>query len=204
MRKVINATILAVVLICLDGCKQRLKSDDFVQYIHSEDKGLRKVKAIGGFEYNIQYRPYDYIMLMECKGDWTHYEKEKRGAELKGTSWFSLSIKRSDNEISPLRYGISSLEDYNSRLNYFLNEAERDIWLVYDGKTIQPASYFFENNYNLTAQETIVVGFFLPEGELKPVKSMQLCYNDRTFNTGIIKSNFSEEALKNIPNLIIN
>jgi len=202
MRKVINCIGIVFLFLSLASCKKNMKAGEYVSYVSKNDNGLRKNTVVDGFEFCMQYRPYDYIILMESKGNFKSYDLEKRSSELKGTAWFSITIKRSDNNSTPLRYGITSIEEYNQRLNYYLNEAKKDIWLVYDNETIHPASYLFENNYNLTPQETIMVGFFLPAGEDYPKKNMQLSYNDQVFKSGIIKATYSEDALRNIPNLV--
>jgi hypothetical protein len=199
--KVINNVLFVIVLLSCAACKHRMRLADYVSYINNKENGFKKISQIDGWEFCIQYKPYDYIMLMENKGNFKGYDLEKRKAELMGTAWFNISIKRADNGISPLKYGVASIEEYNCRLNYYLNEASKDIKLVYDKRTLQPISYLFENNYNLSPQETIVVGFYLPEGEYYPEKNMRISFVDRVFKNGIINATYSEETLKNAPNL---
>lgn len=202
MEKVIRFII--VVLLCCScfSCKKNLKAVEYAEFIRNKKNGLVKITELDGYEFTMQYRPYDYIILMESKGDFSGYDLNKRSADLKGTAWFSIVIRRTDNRITPLKSGLSSLEEYNMRLNYFLNEAKNDIWLLYDNITIQPTSYLFENNYNLTPELTMLAGFILPSGEDYPRKNMQLSYNDQVFKSGIIKAAFSEGALNEIPNLV--
>ena len=121
---------------------------------------------------------------------------------LKGTAWFNISIKRADGSITPLKYGIANLDEYNQRLNYFLNNAKDDIRLIYDADTLRPSAYLFENNYNLTPQETMVVGFTLPVSEDRPEKAMQLSFTDQVYKNGIIKVMYSREVLNKIPGAI--
>jgi hypothetical protein len=99
-------------------------------------------------------------------------------------------------------YGITSLDEYNLRLDYFLNRAKDDIKLLYGSDTLHPSSYLFENNYNLTPQETIVVGFNLPGNDPFPIKDMQISYCDRIYKNGIIKTTYRSEILKQIPTVI--
>lgn len=186
------------------SCRHKLATADYVSYVTKKESGLKKIIEIDGFEYSVQYKPHEYIMLMESKGDFSSYNLKKRTADLKGTAWFNISIKRADNHTTPLKYGVSSLDEYNARLQYYLNEASKDIWLLYGSDTILPASYLFENNYNLAPMETMVVGFLLPPGDKYPKKQMQLSYNDIVFKNGIIKAFYTEEALKNIPGLTLN
>ncbi len=202
MRKATNLIVYGLMFFCCFSCKHSMKAADYIRYINNKENGFKKILQIEGWNFCMQYRPYDYIMLMENKGQLNGYDLEKRKSELNGTAWFNISIKRIDNSITPLRYGISSIEEYNTRLNYYLNEAEKDITLIYGSDTLRPVSYLFENNYNLSPQETMVVGFYLPKGENDPRKNMQLSFIDRVFKNGIIKAEFSEDVLKNIPNLV--
>lgn len=202
MRKAVKILGIVVVMLSCVSCQQNLNRSDYSNYVSDKENDLKKVSSIDGWEFCIQYRPYDYIALMENKGMGTEHDLDKRKSELAGTAWFNISIKRADNSNSPLRYGISSLEGYNERLNYYLNEAANDIRLTYGKDTLSPMSYLFENNYNLTPQETIVVGFSLPEGELRPCKNMRISMVDRVFRNGIINAEFSVETLEKIPALV--
>jgi len=201
MRKAINIFWVLILLGMCDACKRTLKIADYVRYVNGKENGLLKKVEVDGFEYSVQYKPYDYIILMENKGSMMSENTGKRKAELAGTAWFNISIKRNDNTTTLLRYGLSSLDQYNTRLDYYLNKAQNDIWLLYGKDTIHPASYLFENNYNLTPQETMVVGFYLPKGDNCPKEKMQLSYNDQVFKNGIIKVTYAEKILDNIPDL---
>ncbi len=189
-------------MLCCAACRHSLNISEYSKYISDKENGLKKISVIDGWEFCMQYRPYDHILLMENGGKVSGHDLDKRKTELAGTAWFNISIKRTDNSITALKYGIGSLEEYNERLNYYLNEAANDIRLIYGRDTLSPMSYLFENNYNLAPQETIVIGFSLPEGELSPNKNMRLSMVDRVFRNGIINAEFSVETLKKIPALV--
>jgi len=191
-----------VLALIICSCRHTLDASAYVKYIQDSKNGLKKIMQTDGWEYAIQYKPYDYILLFESKGKMKKDEVAKRKEEMKGTVWFNISFKRIDGSISPMRYNLTSLEEYNVRLNYFLNEAQKEIVLVYGKDTLRPNAYLFENNYNLTPQETIVVGFTLPRNEERPRSDMLLSYNDPLFKNGIIKMNYTQQAISSIPNLI--
>lgn len=201
MRKEINCKIYLVLLFAFTSCHHKMRPAEYISYMNKKGNGIKKIQVVDGWEFCFQYRPYDYIMLLENKGNSKDYDFDKRKEELRGTIWFSIKIKRLDNSISPLRYGITSSEEYNSRLNYYLNEAQKDVRLIYDKDTLQVASYLFENNFNLTPDQTMLTGFYLPQGESYPQKRMHLSFTDQVFKTGIVNAEFSEETLKNIPTL---
>jgi hypothetical protein len=201
MQKVINRISLLLAVLIFISCKQHMQAAGYMNFVNNKENGLKKISAIDGWEFCMLYRPYDYIMLMENKGKMEKGKCDKRMSELQGTAWFNISIKRADNSITPMRYGVSSIEEYNERLHYYLNEAVKDIRLVYDKDTLWPMSYLFENNYNLSPQETMVVGFSLPKGEHFPQKNMRLSFVDRIFKNGIINAEYSGRTLENIPTL---
>lgn len=201
MRKAIN--IAGCILLCLfiASCKRRMNAADYVRYISDSKNGITKTTIVDGFEYRIQYRTHQYIVLAETKGKAKKSDAVKRTEELKGAVWFNISIKRTDNAYTILRYGVKSVEDYNTRLNYYLNEASQDIKLTYGQDTLHAASYLFENNYNLSPQETMVVSFILPNNEDYPTRDMRLSFLDRVFNNGIINASFPIEIINKIPTL---
>lgn len=202
MQKEVSWFLLVLVVVSAVSCRKYMHAEEYIRFVANKANGLKKVAAVDGWEFCMQYRPYDYILLMENKGKAEGSKYDKRVAELQGTAWFNISIKRVDNSISPLRYGVATIEEYNYRLNYYLNEAAEDIRLVYDKDTLWPMSYLFENNYNLSPQETMVVGFSLPKGEKYPQKDMRLSFVDRVFKNGIINAEYSGKTLKNIPTLV--
>ncbi|MES2701535.1 MAG: hypothetical protein V4649_02795 [Bacteroidota bacterium] len=204
MQKVISVVVGYAILICCVSCKKNMTANEYSSYVNNTEHGLKKVMQIDGWEFTILYRPSEYVMLMENKGNKTGYNFEARRAELAGTAWFNISIRRVDGQVTPLRFGISSSEEYNERLNYYLNGAIKDISLVYGQDTLGPTSYAFETNYNLTPQETIVAGFILPGDSKFPTKDLSISFVDRVFGNGIVKATYNTKTLKNIPNLIYN
>ncbi|MGN6569630.1 MAG: hypothetical protein ACTHJ0_16845 [Flavipsychrobacter sp.] len=194
--------IAAVVLLSFISCgKQTLNTADYVRYIQDDKNHLKKAVKVQDMEFDIQYKPYDYIVLLESHNN-AAYDKTKRLKQLAGTAWFNISFHKTSTEMSALKDGAMSLDDYDQRLNYFLNYAAKDITLVYGGDTLKPISYLFENNYNVGPVETMVVGFIFPDKDPRPLKDMQISYYDRLFHNGIIKASFSAETLKDIPNLL--
>jgi hypothetical protein len=188
MKKVIN-TLLALCL--LTACNRAAK--DTVDYAKDEDNGLRKEINVGNMHYSIQYKPAAYILEQE------HADPEtvaRRAAQLKGMVWFNITFSVKGYGQSPLRYQASGLDEYASRQDYFLNNAAQDLRLQYGTDTLQIASYWFENNQNLTPHETMVVGFQLPAGDSIPVQDLKLSYYDRIFHNGIIKARIRKEDLQ--------
>lgn len=196
MKKAINA-LLAVCL--LAGCGNGDALKDPVAYAENMDHGLRKQVNRGALQYVLQYKTPAYILDMERAGG---LEPDSgRLAALKGMIWFNVSFSVPGFPQSPLRYQVSDVGMYNDRLNYYLNEAGRDMRLLYGKDTLYPASYWFEHGQNLAAHETIVVGFRLPDGEEEPERDIQFSFYDRVFKNGIIKMQIRATDLEHIPSI---
>lgn len=183
------------------SCRRVLDKQEYVRYIKDEQNGLSKQISVGEWVYMFQYKPIEYILLLE-NNEKASAEENKRREMLNGSVWFNISFKRASNDVSPLRYGIGSPDEYEQRLMYFLNNAHKEIKLIYgSGDTLSQIGYLFENNFNLTPHETMVVGFDLPGDQQYPTEDMQLCFNDRTFNNGILKVVYKKADVKQVPEL---
>ncbi len=196
MRK---ATSIGLILfLVMSSCKKQLDTASYMSYIQNPENGLRKKVALGQMTYTFQYKPSAYIGIQEQLGGKVFDERLKG---LKGTVWFNISFVAGDGSSSPLRFKATA-EEYEARYNYFLTMASKDIKVLYGEKdTLQQLAYLFENNYNLTPHETMVIGYRLPEGVDSPEKEIQISYYDQVFKNGIVKVKYSASTLKNIPEL---
>lgn len=186
MKKVNSLLLMAVLWI---GCKQH---GDPLKYAEDAGNGLKKEITIGKVHYKIQYKPADYIIAAE---NLDSAQKKKRAEELKGMVWFNIAFNIEGYNQSPLRYQVADLNEYTQRQDYYLNQAAKDIYLLYGKDTLYVDSYWFENNQNLTPYETIIVGFKLPGGISEPKEDLRLSYYDRVYKNGIIKAVIKKEDL---------
>lgn len=189
MKRLINLLLPGLLLISCNGGVQHFSAAGLNTYAGSEESGWVQRKSYNGINYVIKYRPASLIALNEDEPDTV---RVKRQESLDKMYRFNIDILVEGSGQSPLRYGISGLEEYNARLDYFLNQAAKDIWLIDGTDTLRPAAYWFENNHNLTSHETIVLNF--DNTNIKS-KEIQLAFNDRLFRNGIIKASFQKSDL---------
>jgi hypothetical protein len=200
--KTINNCLFLLLLVGIMSCgKKSLSPAAYQQYMETEDNGFRKNIVTGDWQFQVQYRPAEMILSKEATSLKDNAAIEQRKKQLEGTAWFNITIKHRNSQQSPLKYNVAGLDEYNSRMNYFLNEAAKDLTLQYGNEVLHPMSYWFETNYNLTPDETMVVAFTLPGNAKKPEKDMVLSYYDRVFTNGIIKATFPASLVKNTPEL---
>ncbi len=176
-------------LMVLTSCRSTPKDGQaLVAYVDEPSSGCQKNISIAGWEYSMLYKPAAYILEKEHVK--VHTDYNARMSQLEGTVWFNIKISRSDKSISPLKYQVTSVEQYEQRYQYMMSEAASDITMLYGANTLHPISYAFETNYNLTPEETLVVGFALPDGIKYPEQDFQLTYRDKIFNNGIVKATY--------------
>ena len=145
MRKGIS--IAALLFLSFTACKQEeFTIDELVKFSEDDKNGMRKSITLAGVDYVTQYRPAALIINAEGGPDSI---EAKRLQLLNEMYWFNIDISIDGFNQSPMRYMLTSLEEYNARLDYFLNNAQRDIWILNNNDTIYPTSYWFENNHNL-------------------------------------------------------
>jgi len=190
MKKVISIFgIAGALLLSCNSAK-----NDVVAYAQNEKNGLLKKVAVGQCIYEVQYKPVGYILTQEGLEQGSP-EWEKRMKDMRNTAWFNITIKVKDYNQSPLRYQVAGIDEYNERLNYYLNQAPGDIALLYGSDTLHVSSYWFENNQNLVPYEKMIAGFILPDGAKGIDRDIRFVFHDQIFNNGIIKVLFSQKDI---------
>ncbi|MBS1780258.1 MAG: hypothetical protein JST70_13080 [Bacteroidetes bacterium] len=195
-----NISSWAFLLFCSCGTKEYAPKN-YVSFVESPANGLCRKLSISGWEYDMQYRPYDYTVLQESRNGMSDSMKKIRFDQLKGTAWFSIRFRKENSDQSPLRVGVHSLDEYQQRYVYYMSQAMNDITLIYGQDTLHPMSYVFETSYNVAPFETMIVGFDLKNGNKGPEENMQLILLDRVFKNGIIKASFEKSSLKELNNI---
>ena len=211
MKPISNFLFAVGLPLLLAGCSrspQTLAGNDLIRFVEDTDHGLKKEVKAGDWTYELQYKPVDYVIAVEGRGNVNEAVYRDRRKELDQTLSFNVSFKNEQEKTEPLRIGIKDMDEYNHRLSYYLNEANHDFALIADGDTLYTAGYVFEPNYNLLQEQKMVVSFSLRKHEQttgnEHPRNMQLVFKDRVFNNGIIKATWSEDDLSAIPTLKFN
>lgn len=194
----ISLLFISVSLVLSCGTQRVKDSTEYIAYLENEKHGLRKNIILDNYKYDIQLRTPEYVVILEQLE--SIQKTQTRLNQLQQTIWFSIRISISNYGESPLRYRVNGLEGYNQRLDYYLNEASNDIYLMYGTDTLYLSSYWFENNHNLLPFETIILCFLLPDKNIN--KDLLLSFHDRVTNHGIIKAKFFNKHIQHIPLII--
>lgn len=207
MKMVTKYIGLLLCAIALYSCAERSGSmdvNDFMRYVESSSSGYRKDINAGDMSVNIQYKPIEYVVYKEMARSAIDIDSfEARCLELQHTIWFNIGLHIKDAQVNPIKNNVSGIQEYNSRYQYFLTEASKDIKAYYgsDENEIEKIAYHFETNYGLTPMDVIVVGFKIPDSIAK--EDIVLVYHDKLYNSGLVKAKISKENLQNQPQLVL-
>ncbi len=173
---------------------------DYLEWVRNPENGLRKEKEIDELGFQLQYKPYEYIICLEERvNEIPDTLLQKKLAELEGVQYYDLKISLKEGEGEILKFNISSADQYNKRVKYFAFEMQNDIQLVEGNDTLPCLLYHFERTYDVAPSCTILLGFNYDK--TKAGKQKTLLVYDRTFNKGLLKFTFKENKFLNLPKL---
>jgi len=178
-----------------------MASYEYRRFVEAIGNGYHKEVTAGDLIYSVQYKPYEYIAAAEQQWAGDTAVMHRRSQKLAGTVWFNVGIRSKRGTTNPLKETSSDLNDYNTKLTYFLSGAEQQFRLFYNGEPMPCAGYFFENNYGLSPSDVMVVGFKIPD--MVPSGDVILEYEDVLYQSGTIKVKINKGALEELRNIKI-
>lgn len=203
MKKVINAILLCCTIIACNDNKS-FEPNKYVQYLKNAKNEYQIKQTIGIHEYTIQLATPEYMIVKELGNDddSTTANFQKRMKELKGYLFFL--IKMNTTEKSRMEQGGKRTSEQqlnvDRMVSYYDQQAILDISLTQGYNELKPVTYVFENNYELSPFNTIVVGFEVGENK----EDLTLTFNDKYNNIPAIRASFSKKKLESLPKLNIN
>ncbi|MES2394411.1 MAG: hypothetical protein V4549_00305 [Bacteroidota bacterium] len=177
---------------------EMLLPGDYVSWVEDMQNGLKVEKTIEDFTYTLQYKPLEYLALMELKKDSIlTNELEKTIDNYSDLQYYTFRIS-APGEGELLKKKLGSTNEYYHRIQYYSFEMQKDLKLI-DGKdTLDCALFHFERVYGLAPYATFVLGF-------PPTESMNnktLFYNEKVFGTGKIYLTVQLKNYKKLPLVI--
>lgn len=196
-------TLLILFTGCLLSCNFRtLKPGVYVTFIKNPDNGLHQVQSEGSIHFDVQYKPLDYVCLLQNNSK--HISKDqlkKLKAEFDGLIYFNFSITGS---IASEIYKVQTEDtaEFKQRVNYLSFHANKDFWLLSGVDTLKCVIYHVEKNYEITSRTDVVLAFEpINRKNENKIGLLQFYFRDNVFNTGLHEFEFSENALLSIPSL---
>lgn len=179
---------------------EKLSPREYISWVDDKDNGLKVEKMIGEFTYMFQYKPTDYVVIMDIKKDSIgKSELQKKTEEYNGLQYFNFRMStESGGEL--LKKNVVDENDYNSRIQYFSFDMQKDIKLIDTKDTLDCVLFHFERVYGLAPYATFLLGFPFTENN----GNKTLAYDDKIFDSGTIYLTIQSKNIKNLPSVIVN
>jgi len=175
-----------------------LSSVDLIEFVEDRNNPYTSEKKIGDISYRLQYKPVDYIIALENmdKGV-TETEKNARIDEIKDLDYFTLRISADNFNQELLKYKLESEEEYYSRLQYFMDEMQKDIYIKCGNDSLPCVLYHFERTFGIAPYASFSLGFEKSANKNDRV----FVFEDRIFGGGKIKIQLPARIFSEYPEL---
>ncbi|MDQ3110524.1 MAG: hypothetical protein M3R17_11575 [Bacteroidota bacterium] len=192
-------------VLLLGACAQsKLAPEKYAQWVKEESNGLQSTKEMSDYKFSLQYRPVDYIALLEIKNTNKPFsEFNKIKVELSGMHYFTFRIASADPQIRVLDIGNTSEQDINPKLNYFSFDMQHNLQLIDGNDTLQCSLYNFERNYELAPYLDFSVAFARKSKNNSDPESLRFIYNGEALGVGIIQFEYDDKRLRSLPQLAL-
>lgn len=176
--------------------------NDYLTYVQNPVNGLCISKEIGEITYTLQYKPLEYLVILEKQKDSIgRKELENRMSELKDMQYYTLKIEAKNHQRELLKYKLSSDEQYYERIRYFSFDMQRDLSLKENKDSIPCSLFHFERTYGIVPYASFVLGFLNPF-PTDNNGSIYFTFYDQVFDGGKINFKLLKSDIQRVPKLI--
>ncbi len=185
-----------VCLVLWVQCKQVSTPKEYMAWIQDPQNGLLKTVQMGGYTFQLQYEPTQYVLLKRHKGvlpPKEMYEKEVK--ELETTRFFTLSVSSPAGKLTQA----NDPTEYKRKWSYYSFGFQQDLFLEENNQREPCVLYYFDHAQDQVGTSTqFVLGFQNSSGEKQ---GTTLCIDSDELGIGIFRIHISEQDLQKIPEL---
>jgi hypothetical protein len=178
--------------------------NSYGSYINNSANGLIQTSICGDITFTSEFKPAEYLAISEIKKhnlEVNDVNYNKALEEKVNTKTFFLKIK-SKLQSDFLKDGLKNKDDYYLRLNYYNSEINADISLIQGTDTINCLYSYFQRNFNIGSESTIIIGFEDKHSN-KTNEDLRLIVNERALGCGMLDFRIKNEDILKIPQVKI-
>lgn len=188
------------IIITLFSCgKQRLSPVEYVRWVETEENGMKQKQVFGDLDFTVQYKPGDYIAILECgkEGISREGKLEQIKSSLGEMQYYNFRV-RTKNGGDLLQSICADQQQYQNALQYLSYEFQNDFLIVENEQDTLPCRLFsYVPNYNVAPYMDFTVAF--DAGKLGAER--KLIIRDRVFSGTILEYDYSPSEMKSLPEL---
>lgn len=164
-------TALGLLGYLMVSCNQPMQSEDYIQWIRDYRNGLHVKQRTGGFEFDVQYQPADYLRLQRKQsGGLSKAGNQGHEDGLELMQYYTLAIGLSTGDTDLLDHGTEDMESRQRRLYYFSYHFQYDIVLEEGNRRLPCVLFHFEKPADLQGRRTFLLGFERYESDAEEAK----------------------------------
>jgi hypothetical protein len=202
MRRLGLLMVVAGSMLLASCMHKSLTPHEYFNWSKTGESGLEQTVSGNGVSFRMKFQPVDLMIANEIKNGITEEQQyEERRSQLGNLAYFLLKIESGEQDL--LMHKVQDEQEYVQRVNYYSLSFQQDIIAIAGADTIPCVLYQFENAYGITPYINISLAFpgdFMEANKDKPV---QILVNDQVFGNGILKFDYPQETLHDLPELTI-
>lgn len=197
-----NFLFLGIVLAFgLSACQpDQLAPREFSEWVENPANGLNNQREMGEYQLSAQLMPIPYQAIQLHKASLNAEHLSEMEIELTESLDIHFTMAPQEGEMSFLKYNLSSLEEYQERVNYLSFEMDEYVYLLNGNDTLRPNLYHFERTFDLSPAAHFLLSFPRPkmlEGDVI------LILEDHYFGMGPVRFRFDLSRLSQLPLLTL-
>lgn len=199
----IQSVLFIATLVLVSGCfRKTFSPKEYYEWSKGSESNLNREFKGNGVDFTLKYIPSELILCNELRnGILQENDLESRKKELGDLTYFNLRIGSDEQDL--LMFKVNDEQEYLRRVNYYSMDFQFDIIAVCGADTVPCVLYQFENTYGVTPHVNISLAFPHQVMESNAENSISILLSDRIFDNNIIRFEYKENELSEVPELTI-
>lgn len=175
-----------------------LNEKEYLNYLRSAESGLTQHQLLNGVDYCLTYLPPEYMSLMRRETVGPESDSSSKKGQTEPIN-FTLLLQDEDKDEFQVK-SLVNTGDFNAVLQYANSDMKQDVRLLVGYDTLYCSLLHMEPANSLLPMVRISMVFFAPASQdLKD--GFTLLYNDRIFNKGPLRYNYTNRLMAALPQL---
>jgi len=185
-----------------------LNPQEFISWVNSPENGLVVKQTSGDYVFAIQYRPANYLALLETDPSRiTKQTVDSVTKELGGIQQFMLRVELKSGQNNWMQASNKRFDDFDEQINYLSFKMQHDFKYINGQDTVECGIYHFERDYGIRPFGTFLLGFPVMKDQANEGDSIskqddfKILFKDSAFGDSDIEFLFCRENIIKIPTL---
>lgn len=146
--------------VLLMSCTCKMDAGEYGKWVRDYSNGLHVKKTTGGYVFDVQYMPPDYLKLRRDQISLTSHEGFKDGEG--ALFYYELNITPEQDGNDLIGSSVSNAREKRELLYYFSYHFQNDLYLEVGEDRLPCVLYHFERASDLKPGRTFLLGFESP------------------------------------------